>query len=395
MNLDRRHVGLDIFLSILTAFLVMFAYKFRLYPSKKQETLLFMHFDLCRFTYNKLLEKLNNSKKINRGKIQHSIVELKKEFPELDVVYSKTLQYECYRLFSNLRSLVQLKRNGRKVGKLRFKGRDWFKTIHYNQSGFKFEQKTTRYGKLHLSKIGSIDIRNHRITKGKIKQVTLKKSAGKWYAILITDTKYQKQKGCGKIGLDMGVLNFIADSRGGTVKSPLFLKQSLNKIKQTHKELSRKKKDSCHWQKAKQHLVQLYEKVTNQRNDFLHKLSTKIVKENNLICIEDLNIKNMVEKKYWNVRNFLDCSWATFARMLECKAESAGAQLVRVNPQNTSKICSRCGAIHKMPLNKRMYACGCGLKINRDVNASRNILAQGLGFVENPNGFVETRSHTL
>ena len=195
----------------------MFAYKFRLYPSKQQVALLLVHFDLCRFTYNKLLEKLNASENINRGEIQHGIVELKKNFPELNKVYSKTLQYECYRLFSNLKSLAQLKRNGYKVGGLRFKGRDWFKTINFNQSGFKLEQKTTRYGKLHLSKVGSIDMRSHRITKGKIKQVTIKKGAGKWYAILITDAEYQKQKGFGSIGLDLGVLNFIADSNGKVV----------------------------------------------------------------------------------------------------------------------------------------------------------------------------------
>jgi len=373
------------FYTLEKAMFCMFAYKFRLYPSKQQEALLLMHFDLCRFTYNKLLEKLNSLTKIDPGLVQHSIVELKEKFPELEIVYSKTLQYECHKLFSNLRSLAQLKRNGHKVGALRFKGRDWFKTIQYNQSGFKFEQKTTRYGKLQLSKIGSIDIRSHRITKGKIKQVTIKKAVNKWYAMLITDTKYKKQKGKDTIGLDVGVLNFVADSNENTVGSPLFLKQSLNKIKEAHRELSHKKKGSHRRWKVKQHLAQLYEKVNNQRNDFLHKLTTKIVKENKTICIEDLNVKKMVEKKnFWNKRNFLDCSWAKFARMLECKAESAGAQLIRVNPRNTSKKCSKCGNLHQMPLNKRTYVCECGLTINRDVNAAKNILAQGLSFAKNP-----------
>jgi len=372
-----------VFLNLKKAVLCdMFSYKFRLYPSRQQEALLLMHFDLCRFTYNKLLEKLNSLKKIDRSVVQHSIVELKEEFPELEAVYSKTLQYECYRLFSNLRSLAQLKLNGHKVGGLRFKGRDWFKTIQYNQSGFKFEQKTTRYGKLNLSKIGSIDIRSHRITRGKIKQVTLKKGAGKWFAILTTDAKYQKQKGFGEIGLDVGVLNFAADSNGNVIGSPLFLKQSLGKIKQAHNGLSRKKKGSRRRWKAKQRLTRLYDKVNNQRCDFLHKLTTKIIKENKVICIEDLNIRELIEKSRWNVRNFLDCSWAIFARMLECKAESAGARCIRVNPRNTSKKCSNCGIVHKMPLNKRFYVCECGLKIDRDVNAAKNILAQGLSFAK-------------
>jgi len=373
----------------------MFAYKFRLYPSKQQEALLFLTFDLCRFTYNMLLEKLNSSRKVNRGEIQHSIVDLKKDFLELGLVYSKTLQYECYRLFSNLRSLAQLKRKGHKVGMLRFKGRNWFKTINYNQSGFKLEQKTTRYGKLHLSKIGAVDIRSHRITKGEIKQVTIKKEVNKWYAIIITGAKYRKQKGCGVIGLDVGVLNFIADSNGNTVASPLFLNQSFSKIQDAHRKLSKKKRGGNRRWKAKQQLAKLYNKVTNQRNDFFHKLTTKIVGENEFIVVEDLNVKKMVEKNNWNVRNFLDCSWATFIRMLECKAESAGAQLIRVSPRNTSKKCSKCGNIHEMPLHKRIYACECGLKINRDLNAAKNILAQGLGFAEKPVSFVEARSHTL
>jgi len=133
-------------------------------------------------------------------------------------------------------------------------------------------------------------------------------------------------------------------------------------------------------------LGKLYEKVENQRNDFLHKLSTQIVSENKLICIEDLDIKEMISKKknrFWNRRNFLDCSWATFASMLKHKAESAGADVIEVNPKNTSKICSGCGTMQEMSLSQRTYSCDCGLEIDRDVNSAKNILAQGLGFVEN------------
>ncbi|MBI2529597.1 MAG: IS200/IS605 family element transposase accessory protein TnpB [Candidatus Diapherotrites archaeon] len=364
----------------------MMAYKFRLYPSKQQEQALFRTFDLCRFTYNKLLEKMNKSEKINKKEIQHSLVEFKKEFSGLDDVYSKTLQYECHKLFGNLRALVQLKRKGIKVGKLRFKGREWFKTINYNQSGYELEQTGKRYGKLKLSKIGKINIRCHRITSGAIKQITIKKTAGKWYAILITDEIYKKQKGEGQIGLDFGIMNFIADSNGNKIKSPLFLKKSLKKIKKVHQDLSRKKKGSYNRKRAKQKLGKLYEKVENQRNDFMHKLSTKIVSKNKLICIEGLNIKEMISKKknrFWNMRNFLDCSWAKFASMLKHKAESAGAEVIEVNPKNTSRMCSSCGAMQDIPLSQRTYSCDCGLEIERDVNSAKNILALGWGFVEN------------
>jgi putative transposase len=364
----------------------MNAYKFRLYPSKRQEQTLFQTFKFCRFVYNQLLEKLNKQTKINRGEIQHSILGLKKEFPELKGVYSKTLQYECYRLFNNLRGLNQLKKNGKKVGKLRFKGRDWFKTINYNQSGFKLKQEGKRFEKVSLSKIGEINIRCHRIIKGKIKQITIKKTAGKWYAIMITNEVYEKQGGKGKIGVDLGIINFIADNKGKKIKSPLFLKKSLSKIKKAHQNLSKKKKGSNNRHKAKQRLGVLFEKVENQRNDFLHKISTKLVSENKVICIEKLGIKQMMRKernRFWNRRNFADVSWGKFVSMLKFKAESAGTKMIEVNPRNTSKKCSNCGTLQDMPLSQRTYFCDCGLELDRDENSARNILAQGLGFVEN------------
>src|SRR3989344_1559100 len=128
----------------------MIAYKYRIYPNRTEQQKLNKNLDLCRFTYNNLLAELNKQEKINRGAIQHKIVELKQEFPAIQEVYSKTLQYECYRLFSNLRALSQLKKNGKKVGRLRFKGRDWFKTINLNQSGYKFIKTNKHYSILKL-----------------------------------------------------------------------------------------------------------------------------------------------------------------------------------------------------------------------------------------------------
>jgi putative transposase len=362
----------------------MITYKFRLYPTKTQEQQLFKTFNFCRFTYNQLLEKLNKSKKVNKSVIQHHIIKLKKDNPELDNVYSKTLQYECYRLFSNLKSLSQLKKKGNKVGRLRFKGRDWFKTINYNQSGFKLNQLGTRYGKLHLSKIGDIDIRCHRITSGKIKQITIKKANSKWFAHIATDSQYTKQKGAGQIGIDLGIINFLSDDQGNHIKSPLFLNKGLAKIKKAHVRLSRKKLGSQNRLKAKQDLNKLYEKVNNQRTDFLHKLSTDLVSKNQIICMEKLAINKMANKKrkFGNRRNLYDCSWGKFISMVKLKAESAGAQFIEVNPMNTSKTCSNCGTIQSIPLSQRTYSCDCGLELDRDTNAARNILAQGLGFVE-------------
>ena len=369
----------------------MITYRFRLYPNKTQKEILLKTFDMCRFTYNKLLEELNNTK--DRNVIQHKIVELKKEYPELKNAYSKTLQYECYRLYSNLRALSQLKKKGYRVGRLRFKGKDFFKTIHYNQSGYKLIKK-----KLNLSKIGDITIKQHRKIKGKIKQITIKKMANKWHALIITDEEYRIKSGDKQIGIDLGINNFLVDSEKNTVKNPLFLNQSLKKLKKASKNLSRKKKGSKNRIKAKIRRQKIYEKVSEQKNDFFHKLTTNYINNCSLIGIEKLNIKNMIKKnKYWNKRNMVDSSWRMFITMLKFKAESAGTSIIEVNSKNTSKKCSRCSNIQNMPLNKRMYKCKCGLHIDRDYNAAINIFtkAQVLGSVEKRPLFSEQREQVF
>ena len=361
----------------------MIAYKYKIYPNKIEQQKLNKTLDLCRFTYNKLLEELQKQEKINRGIIQHKIVELKQEFPELQEVYSKTLQYECYRLFSNLRVLSQLKKNGKKVGRLRFKGRDWFKTLNYNQSGYKFVKTDKHYSILKLSNIGEINLRLHREFDGRIKQIAIKKSNNKWYAILLTDGKKDIQKGIGNVGIDLGIINFIADSNNNKIKSPLFLKKDLNKLKVVQQNLFRKKKGSANRRKARLDMSKIHEDIGNKRLDFLHKLSYKYVTSYDTICIEKLNIKEMSQKdKYWNKRNIIDCSWGKFASLLRFKAESAGTKVIDVNPRNTTKTCSCCGTIKDMSISQRTYNCECGNSLDRDINSARNILAQGLGIVE-------------
>jgi len=160
----------------------LLSYRFRLYPSRKTEEILLRHLDLCRWLYNRLLEELNKAKaegrKLSQKDTQAFIVKLKTEKPELKQVYSKVLQTVNHQLWSNIRALSALKKNGRKVGKLRFKGR-WFKTLNYNQSGFRLEGK-----KLYLSKIGAINIKLHRSIEGKVKGVIVKHElSGRWFAI--------------------------------------------------------------------------------------------------------------------------------------------------------------------------------------------------------------------
>jgi len=337
-------------------------YKFRLYPNKEQEQKLQATLDGCRFIYNQLLEDLNNQSKSNRLELQNIIPDIKKQHQWLKNIYSKTLQYESYRLFSNLRALSQLKKKGRKVGKLRFKGKNWFKTFTYNQSGFKIINTETRLDKLHLSKIGNIPIKLHRQINGMIKQIVIKKyPSGKWYACICTDDKQptpDKRPIKKAVGLDMGIKYFLTDSDGRHIENPHNLKKGLKRLRREQRRLSKKKKQSSNRNKQKVKVARIHERITNRRLDFLHKLSTNYIDNYDAVAIENLNIKGMV--RYHHLSQCIsDASWGTFAKILSYKAENAGKEVVKVDPKGTSQE----------------YNYG---ELDRDYNASLNILQRGL-----------------
>jgi len=363
----------------------MKAYKFRIYPNKEQTEKLDFALDTCRQAYNILLGELNDQVVIDRNMIQATLPDLKICEPRFKEVYSKTLQYECYRLFSNLSALRVLKQNKKKVGRLRFKGKGWFKTINYNQSGFSLDSENK---KLQLSKIGDIKIKLHREVEGNIKQITIKKFIDKWYATIITDAVLKTKCGDKIIGIDLGINNYLVNSDGNKTANPNILNKYKSELRIKQKKLSKKKKGSNNRKKARKSVAKLYEKITNVRRDFLHKLTTKLVKENKFIAMEKLDIKKMSQQKHFNARNMLDCSWGEFDNLLNYKAENAGCLVVKVNPKNTSKICSKCGSIQDMPLYKRTYECAnCGFVLDRDHNSAINILnklsGQELSCVEN------------
>lgn len=336
-------------------------YKFRLYPTKKQEEKLSWTLDKCRFVYNKMLEGLNGQEKPNKLELQKLLPSMKVKHPELKFVHSKVLQYEVYRLFSNLKALGRLKKKGKKVGKLRFKGKGWFKSFCYNQSGFKIIETSKRLDKLHLSKIGNIPIKIHRAIKGKIKQIVIKRhNSGKWFACICIERKQEVEKKQIQkvVGLDMGIKHFLTDSNGKQVENLHFLKRTLKKLRKEQRKLSRKKKKSENRNKQRLKVARVHEKIVWQREDFLHKLSRYYVDNYDLIAIENLNIKGIVRNHYL-AQSVLDVAWSSFHEKLSYKAENAGKVFVKVDPRNTSKI--------------QKYG-----KLDRDYNASLNILERGL-----------------
>ena len=197
-----------------------------------------------------------------------------------------------------------MKRNGRKVGRLRYKGVGWFKTLNYNQSGFKLEN-----GKLVLSKVGEIPIELHREIKGKVKGVIIKRErSGKWFAIFQVEDKPEPLPKTGRaIGIDVGVRHF-PDSEGRQVENPRFYERTLERIRRRQRRLSRKKKGSKNREKARVRLAKEYEKLVNQRDDFLHKLSRFYVDNYDLIAVERLNICGMI-RNHNLAGKILDASW--------------------------------------------------------------------------------------
>lgn len=353
-------------------------YKFRLYPTKENQQKLLWTLDKCRFIYNHLLEQKSKNN-LKRNELQALLPSLKKEFPELQNVYSKTLQYENYRLHSNLITLNRLKRKGRKVGKLRFKGRNWFKTFTYNQSGFSIIQRDEIHDLLHLSKIGNIPMVMHREIVGNIKQVAVKhEPSGRWFVSITAENgdAVQKTDNRRKVGIDLGLENYVYDSDGNHADHPRCLNKSLRKLAKAQRRLSRKQKGSNNRMRQGIKVARVHERIANQRDDFLHKLSAYYVKNYGFISVENLRIVNMVKNPHLS-KSIIDASWSRFIRMLEYKAESAGVQVVKVEPRYTTQKCSQCGKIGKKLLSQRTHACTCGLTIHRDGNSAFNILRLG------------------
>lgn len=351
---------------------MLLTYKFRLYPNTSQEERLLETLELCRQTYNHFLSQWEGRDKIpSRLELQAQLPKLRRERPELNKVYARVLHMVLYQLYSNVRALSQLKKSGKKVGRLRYKGK-WFKTFCYNQSGFKIIRTNKRLELLHLSKVGTIAIRLHREIRGKIKQVIIKRhNSGRWFACICIedDTEMESRQIRRFIGLDMGIKHFLTDSEGRQIENPKFYEGTLKKIRIAQKKLSRKKRGSKNREKQRVKLAKLYERLVNQRDDFLHKLSRFYVNNYDFIAVENLHIKGMV-RNHNLAGKINDASWAKFIHMLSYKAENAGGMIVKVDPRGTS----------------REYKYG---KIDRDVNASLNILERGLSGFGQPLAPVE------
>ncbi len=359
----------------------MLTYRFRLYSNKQEEGKLLHAKDICRKAYNRLLEEYYSGT-TNPNVLSKFLTQLKKEWPELNEVYSKCLQPEVYRLFHNLKALSEMEKAGRKIGKLRFKGENWFKTITYNQAGFKLVPSNDKFGILHLSKIGDIPIRLHREVIGDIKQVTIKHMpSGDWFACIIVDDYMGGDRDIfveKMVGIDVGIKKYAVDSDGQEIRNPRYLMTGLNRVRKEQRKLCRKEKGSRNYEKQRKKVASEHEHVQNQRNDFQHKLSRYYVDNYDFIVTEKLDINELIKNGHLE-QSITDAAWSSFNQKLAYKAERAGKLFVQVDPRGTSQKCSRCGEFVPKTRKERWHDCPyCGLHLSRDHNASINILQRGM-----------------
>jgi putative transposase len=348
-----------------------------------QEKRLLETLDTCRNLYNHFLFESRLSYK-EGYKINH--YEMSAIIPMLTKgkeIYSKVTQPVIDQFYRNISVLNALKKKkGIKIGKLRFKPKDRFKSFTYNQSGFHILHDTSEFK---LSKIGRIRIVLHRKIEGLIKEIHIKKEqSGRWFAnvvvassrkSVVTHTAEVINK---PVGLDVGIKNFAYDSDGHVVENPTILNKSSRKLVKRQRILSRRQLGSNNRNKQRVKVARTHETIANQRNDFLHKLSRQYVNNHDAIFVEDLHIDNMVKNKHLS-KSILDSSWSEFFRMLQYKSTSAGIAFHKVLPFGTSQKCSKCGKIVKKTLAIRIHRCPyCGLEIDRDHNASINILRKGM-----------------
>lgn len=284
-------------------------------------------------------------------------------------------------------------KNGEKPGYPRFKGKNWYDSFCYPDiAGWKLAED-----RLTLSKIGTMKVKLHREITDKIKTCTIKREGSHWYVVFACEVEEQAlEVAYEDVGIDLGVTHFAALSDGEIIDHPRYHRKAEKKLAKLQQVLARKKRGSHRRKKAVQQVAKAHRKIRNQRKDFAHKASRKLVNRYQVIVFEDLKTANMVRRpkakqdettgqylpngasaKAGLNKSITDAGWNMFTEMTKAKAASAGRTILFVNPYKTSQICSGCGCEVKKDLSVRWHSCECGTELDRDVNAAVNILALG------------------
>ncbi|WP_368653809.1 IS200/IS605 family element RNA-guided endonuclease TnpB [Ornithinibacillus sp. 4-3] len=369
------------------------AYKFRIYPTKEQEILLAKTIGCSRFVFNHFLRQWNETyKETGKGLTYHAcsseLTKLKKELVWLKEVDSIALQSSLKNLAD---SYTRFFRKQNKAPRFKSKKND-VQSYTTKETNHNIAMVNNR---IKLPKLGLVRFAKSRDVEGRILNATIRRNpSGKYFVSILAETEVQPlEKTDASIGIDLGITDFAIFSDGRKMDNHKFTSKMEKKLKREQRKLSRRalqaKKngmnllDAKNYQKQKRKVARLHERVMNQRDDFLNKLSTDIIKNHDIICIEDLNTKGML-RNHKLAKSISDVSWSAFVSKLEYKAKWYGKTIVKISRWfPSSQICFACGhQANKKTLDMRKWTCPvCHAQHDRDINASKNILAEGLSIL--------------
>jgi len=358
------------------------SFKYRLYPNKAQAQSLSMLLGAACDLYNAALEQRRTAWKSRKQFVGlygqcAQIPEARKGDEHLKMLSAQACQNVLWRLQRAFDAFFSRVKRGENPGYPRFRGRDRYDSITFPTYG----NGVKLADRLYVQNVGRIKIKLHRPVEGRIKTVTVRREAGKWYVIFSCDEVPARRfpEADAQVGIDVGLESFATLSTGEKVENPRWFRASEKRLAKAQRDLARKVRGSNRWRKARARVAKIHAKAKNQRKDFQHKLAHRIVSENTLIAVEDLEPQRMAERSPKGLsKSIMDAAWAQFFAFLAYKAEEAGRRFAKVPSPNTSKLTACCGEFVDLALGDRVIRCPrCRSVKDRDWNASLNILGLG------------------
>jgi putative transposase len=364
--------------------------RFRAYPDEATASEAWRHIEIHRQIRNHAVRDYYRADYNDRPSAydQHSkLTEWKQHWPVFADVSGHAAQRTISQIHKDLKVLKKHRKNGRKTGRLKWQGAGEFRSVAYEHEGYNVNHTTGHeFGMLTLSKIGTVRFRAHRSVPATddIKRVVLKKErTGDWFVCFVTEVEDPAKPdpetidSADCVGVDLGILSYIHTSDDCSVDC-LDLETEYEQYAREQRDLDRKEHGSNNWEKQRQKVARAKRRIKRKVLDFQHKLSTWLVNEYDVVAVEDLDVKPMLETSQ-SAKNKQDAAWSQFLDLLEYKGDLYGTRVVRVEPGGTTKECNQCGVGTSKPLWVREHSCpACGHTEDRDLNAAKNVLDRGL-----------------